>query len=164
MPIRKLHLDTSIPFMHSLLKGERMFLFAGSGECGLYCESLRAGRLGVLTPVGARGFPFPSTAPSFLDNGFRVSFPERKTVLAWALTNHPPLAPRLRMGRAIYLIPHCAWIWMLRDVLMFSFTASMIMMSNIMQQCSVASTYKIGRSIVVGSIFLPRCHIKHLIV
>jgi hypothetical protein len=85
-----------------------------------YSNSLWVGRSAVRTPVGARDFFFSKpvqTSPSaHPDSSIIVTgtLYRRESGRSVALTTHPLLAPKLKMGTAILLPPVCASIGMLR--------------------------------------------------
>lgn len=117
----------------------------------MYCKSLRAGRFGVLTPMGATVFPFSSpTRPAVEPTQLPVHwvpglFPAHKAagVGIWQPTPQPiPTSP-----------PNYVSIHRLNDN----------DVSNVMQQGSVTNASKFGRCIVVGPNVLPRFLIKYLI-
>jgi hypothetical protein len=83
-------------------------------KVGRDSESLWSGRSGVLTTVGGNRFSVPHSRPnepwgsrSLLCSGYRDSF--RAVKRPGRGVDHPPhLAQRLRLSRAILLLPLCA--------------------------------------------------------
>jgi len=75
-----------------------------------YCDSLRAGRFGIRTPVVTRFCRPVHSNPGWLGLRYRghwVSFPRGGGLCCrgLALWTHPPWAPRLSMGRPVPLSP-----------------------------------------------------------
>jgi len=104
----------------------------GAGRDSVVCVAtrLRAGRLGVRTPVGARDFLFfrllPDRLfgpPSVLYNGCQCFFPVVKRQ-GHSLTTHPQLAPSLSMSRDIILFPLRAFARVRWILLLLTFTRS----------------------------------------
>ena len=112
LSIRKLHFDTSIPVCILFQKENVCFYLRGQDYVFSTATSNGLNGSGFLPRwmykvSSPHSLDRPWGPPSFLFSEFRVSFLSEKR--PWRDSDNPPtLAPRLRTGRAIYLVSHCA--------------------------------------------------------